>query len=82
MKRKLFLSIALSLIILIIALKYYTDYVTNLAVRDYEKKYVAEFNDTHLAEAESEDDLNPKFKERLIDKFDKNFYDSIVKVDT
>lgn len=82
MKKKLFLSIALSLIILVIALKYYTDYVTNSAVRDYEKKYVAEFNDTHLAETQSDDDLNPKFKERLIDKFDKNFYDSIVKVDT
>ncbi len=80
MKRKLFLSIALSLIVLVIALKYYTDYITNSAVRDYEKKYVAEFNDTHLTEAESEYDLNPKFKERLINKFDKELYDSIVKV--
>ncbi len=82
MKRKLFIRIALSLIILVIALKYYTDYVTNSAVRDYEKKYVVEFNDMHLTEAQNKDDLNPKFKERLIDKFDKNFYDSIVKVGT
>ena len=82
MKRKLFLSIAIGLIILTVILKYYTDYITSSAVRDYEKKYVAEFNDTHLTETQNEDDLNPKFKERLIDKFVKNLYDSIVKVET
>lgn len=80
MKRKLFLIIALSIIILVVALKYYTDYVSNSAVRDYEKKYVAEFNDTQLTNTESRNDLIPKIKERLINKFDKELYDSIVKV--
>lgn len=80
MKRKLLLSIALGLIILVIALKYYTDYVSNSAVKDYEKKYVAEFNDTHLADIESKNNLTPKIKERLINKFDKELYDSIIKV--
>jgi len=81
MKKKMYLSIVLGLIILLVVLKYYTDYVCNSAVSDYKKKYVNEFNDTHLAEAQNED-LTPKFKERLINKFDKNFYDSIVKVGT
>lgn len=82
MKRKLFLSIILGLIILLVALKYYTDYVSNLAVRDYEKKYVAEFSNTHAADIESKYNLTSKIKERLINKFDKDFYDSILMVGT
>ena len=61
MKIKLFLSIALGLVILMVASKYYTDYVSNSAVRDYKKKYVAEFSDTHLTDIESKDDLIRKF---------------------
>lgn len=80
MKIKLFLSIVLGLIILVITLKYYTDYVSNSAVRDYEKKYVAEFSDRQLINTESRNNLIPKIKERLINKFDKELYDSIIKV--
>lgn len=80
MKIKLFLNIALGLIILVIALKYYTDYVSNTTVRDYEKKYVAEFSDRQLTNTESSNDLIPKIKERLINKFDKELYDSIINV--
>lgn len=81
MKKKLFLSIILVFIVLIV-LKYYTDYIYNSAFKDYEKKYIVEFNDTQLAKAKNEENLAPKFKEKLINKFDKNFYDSIAKVNT
>lgn len=63
-------------------MKYYTDYVYTSAIKDYEKKNIYEYNNLHLEASKKEFNSIPNFKERLIDSLDKDFYDSILKVDT
>jgi len=77
----MFLSAILCLIVLIIGIWLYTDYACKLAVKEYKKKYVVEFNDIQLAKAKNEGDFVLKFKEKLINRFDIDFYDSITKID-
>lgn len=76
MKRKKFLKVILCIIILIVLMKYYTDYLYNKAVNDCKNKY------NNLQTEKLKVDLNSSlnFKERLLDKFDEKLYDSIIKI--
>lgn len=80
MKKKLFLSIALGIVLIAILMKYYTNYVYNSAIKDYEKKYVNDFNNLNLEKSKNKFKSIPNYKERLIDKFDNSLYDSILRV--
>ncbi|WP_165769809.1 hypothetical protein [Flavobacterium araucananum] len=73
------MSIILSLIVLATLMKFYTDYVYNSAIKDYEKKYIIEYNDKHLEESKKEDNSNAIINKKLINNLDKKFYDSIMK---
>lgn len=76
MKKKMFLSIIVCIIIIATLMKFYTDYIYNLAIEDYEKKYIY---DKHLEKAKKEDNSNAIINKKLIQNLDKNFYDSIMK---
>jgi TPR repeat protein len=79
MKKKMFLSIVVCIIIIATLMKFYTDYIYNLAIEDYEKKYIYDFNDKHLEKAKKEDNSNAIINKKFIENLDKKFYDSIMK---
>ena len=85
MKKKTYQVLILLLIIIVIffSLKFYTKTVYKLAIEECESKYNSNYSRKLLEEQNGKiSKVKPSIKSVLIDRFDKQSYDSIVRTDS
>jgi TPR repeat protein len=85
MKKKFFLTSSLLFIVVILffCLKFYTKTIYNSAIEECESKYNSNYSRKFLEEQNGKNSkVKPTIKSILINRFDKQSYDSIVRTDS